>query len=65
MDGNVGEIGGIKYKLIGAYKSGANVFICPSDNYDEAIKIKEDKNYNINVIGVSTFDEAIIKLRSI
>lgn len=62
-DGNVGSIGGVKYKLSGAVKSNADVFIVPNgENYEEAIKIKNEKNYDIEIIGVSTFDETLEKL---
>lgn len=59
-EGNVGEISGIKYKLIGAYKKGADIFLVPEgDNYEEAKKIKEEKNYDITLVPVSTFEEAL------
>lgn len=59
-DGNVGDIGGVKYKLAGAVKSKADIFFVPNgENYQEAMKIKNEKNYKIKVVGVSTFDEAI------
>lgn len=66
LDGNIGSIGGIEYKLKSAEKSKSDLFIVPNDsNYDEAIKIKKKKNYNIKIIGVSNFDEAIKYLKSI
>lgn len=61
-DGTVGEIGGVKYKLIGAYKKGADVFICPKENYEEAIKVKKDNKYDIMIIGAGTFSEALDEL---
>ena len=64
-DGNVGEIGGVKYKILGAAKKGAKIFICPKENYKEALKTKKDNNLNIEVIGVSTFGEAINKLEKL
>ena len=39
--GNVGEIGGIKYKLLGASKNNADIFITPNDNYEEALKVRQ------------------------
>lgn len=63
MNGKVGEIGGIKYKLNGAIKSKADIFICPKENYEEAMNIKKSNNYNIEIIGVSTFSEALKKLK--
>lgn len=61
-DGTVGEIGGVKYKLLGAHKDGAEVFICPLENYDEAVKVKEEEDMNVVVLGVGTFEEALIEL---
>ncbi len=59
-DGNVGEISGIKYKLIGAYKKGADIFLVPEgDNYEEAKKIKEENDYDITLVPVSTFEDAL------
>lgn len=61
--GNVGQIGGVKYKLMGAVKAKADVFLVPNgENYEECIKLKKEKNYDIEIIGVSTFDEALEKL---
>ena len=65
IDGNVGEIGGVKYKLIGAVKNDAEIFMCPEENYEEAKKVAEEKGYDITIISVSTFDEAIKKLEEI
>lgn len=62
-DGNIGQIGGVKYKLIGAVKKDADIFIVPNgENYEEAIKIKQEKNYKIQIIGVSTLKDAINEL---
>lgn len=61
-DGTVGEISGIKYKLSGAVKNKADVFICPKENFKEALKLKNKYNYKIDIIGVSTFKEAVEKL---
>lgn len=62
-NGNVGEIGGVKYKLIGAVKNKADIFLVPNgENYEEAIKIKNEKNYDIKIVGVSTLKDAINEL---
>ena len=45
VNGNVGEIGGVKYKLIGAVKNDADLFICPDSNYEEALKVAKEKGY--------------------
>lgn len=62
INGKVGEIDGIKYKLAGAVKKGADVFICPKGNYEEAIKEQEKHNYEIKIIEVETFDQALKEL---
>ena len=65
-DGNVGEIGGIKYKLMGAVKAKADVFLSPSGtNYKECIELKRKNNYNIKILEISTFKEALEKLENI
>ena len=64
IDGNVGSIGGVKYKLIGAVKKKAAIFLVPNgENYEEAIKIKKEKNYNIKIVGISNIKEAINELK--
>ena len=62
-NGNVGEIGGVKYKVIGANSGEADVFFVPEENFDEAIKYKEEKGYDLNIVKVKTLDEAIDYLR--
>ena len=63
-DGTVGEIDGVKYKLKGAIKNKAKVFIVPSGNYDEAIKIKKEKNYDIEIIKADNLHNVIEKLKN-
>lgn len=65
IEGNVGEIGGVKYKLIGAVKNKADIFICPEENYTEAKSIAKAKDYDIKIISAKTFDEALKKLEEI
>ena len=64
-DGNVGSIDGVKYKLKGAVKNKADIFLVPSDNYKEAITLKKKYNYNIKIIKVDTLKEAIKKIKEI
>ncbi len=65
IEGNVGEIGGVKYKLIGAVKNKADIFLVPNgENYDEALKVKNEKKYNIKIVGVSNIKDAINELRN-
>ena len=65
INGNVGKIGGVKYKLIGAVKNDADIFICPEENYEEASEVAQDKDYDITILSVGTFDEAIKKLEEL
>lgn len=62
-EGYVGEIAGIKYKLLGSEKNKADVFLVPYDNYEEAKKVKEEFSLKIKLIKVNTLREAINKLK--
>lgn len=65
-DGTVGEIGGVKYKLNGAVKADADLFLVPKgDNYKEALKEKEKNGYDIKIKAIGTFDEAVSYLESL
>ena len=65
IKGNVGKIAGVKYKLLGAEKKKADVFFCPEENYDEALKVKRKYNLKIKLIKVRTIDDAINYLNSL
>jgi Lon-like protease len=53
--GNVGAIGGIRQKLVGARQGGATYFLAPADNCDEVRGAVPD---GLQAIKVATFDEA-------
>ena len=57
--GNVGEIGGVKYKLAGAVKKKMDVFLVPSANYEEAYEYKKERGFDIELVSISNFKEAI------
>lgn len=59
VDGTVGEIGGVKYKVLGASKNHADIFFCPMENLEEAEDVKEKRNLSLEIVGVSTLHEAI------
>lgn len=66
LDGSVGSIGGVKYKLKGAVKKKAEIFFVPAgENYEEAMKLKEKNNYKIEIISVSNIDDAINYLKNL
>jgi len=59
MEGNVGEIDGVKYKIMGAVKNNLDIVFVASDNYEEAIETKKENNYNIEIVSIDTFDDVI------
>ena len=58
-DGLVGEIGGVKYKVMGAFKNKADIFLAPEENYEEAVAVKNEKNYDIDIVKVTKLQDAI------
>jgi PDZ domain-containing protein len=54
-DGSVGPIGGIQQKVAGARAQGAEIFLAPAGNYDEALQVDAD----IEIVPIRTFDDAI------
>jgi len=64
-DGTVGEIGSVTYKLAAAVKSHADIFLCPKENFEEALNYAEEKKYKILIKDIETFDEAIKYLNTL
>ena len=62
--GTVGEIDGVKYKIMGANNSNMDIVFVPSANYEEAISVKEKYNYDMDIIKVDTFNEVLEYLRN-
>ncbi|MHA8109985.1 SepM family pheromone-processing serine protease [Lactobacillaceae bacterium Melli_B4] len=78
-DGSVGEIGGIDKKIIAAKREGATVFLAPyvkptkairalepdgMTNYELAVKTAKRYAPNMKVIPVTSFDDALKKLKA-
>ena len=61
-DGSVGAIGGIRQKLIGARRAGADFFLAPADNCDEVTGNVPD---GLRVVKVGTFGEGVAAVRDI
>lgn len=59
--GNVGAIGGVKQKVIGAREVGAQYFIVPLDNYAEAKPYAK----GITLVPVATLDDALAFLKGL
>ena len=62
-EGNVGEIAGIKYKIIGAAKHKIDIVLVPSANYKEAVKVAKEKKYTMKIVEVKTLKDAINYLK--
>jgi len=63
LNGNVGPIGGVKYKLMGAVSKKADIFFVAKDNYEEALKTKNKFNYKIDLVEVNTLQDAVNYLK--
>ena len=62
LDGGVGPVGGIKQKVIGARRAGADVFLVPAgDNAEEARRYAGD----LRVIPVESFRQALQALATV
>lgn len=64
MNGTVGEIAGVKYKIMGAAKNNIDIVLVPQNNYEEALQTKKDNNYDLEIISINNFQEAIDYLKS-
>ncbi|WP_110082076.1 YlbL family protein [Actinokineospora spheciospongiae] len=58
-DGNVGRIGGIPFKLVGAREAGVTTFLVPADNCEEARSNVPD---GLHLIKVATLSDAVTQL---
>ena len=61
LDGTVGPIGGVKQKVFAAEAVGAKYFLCPVDNYADAVSVAK----NIQVVKIATVQQAIDFLNSL
>ena len=59
LNGNVGLVGGVEFKVRAAEREGADIFLVPKDEVAQASSVGGD----VEVIGVSTLAEAIAALR--
>ncbi len=76
-NGNVGAIGGIKYKILATGRYGARYFLAPKENCDSVLKMQEQDPSMLNyyhagqvrgtmvVVPVSTLDEAVKTVEAI
>ncbi|MEK5334060.1 MULTISPECIES: SepM family pheromone-processing serine protease [unclassified Lysinibacillus] len=80
IDGSVGRIGGIDYKIIAADRDGMEIFFAPDDeistemkakypelesNYATAVKTAKDIGTKMKIVPVKTVDDAIAYLKQL
>lgn len=63
-DGTVGEIDGVKYKIMGAEKDKMDIVFVPSGNYEEAVSTKNKYKYDLDIVKVDTFMDVINYLKN-
>lgn len=61
LDGTVGPIGGVKQKVYAAEAVGATYFLCPVDNYPDALSVAR----SIHVVKIATAEQAVEFLRGL
>ncbi len=61
LDGSVGPIGGVKQKIFAAEAVGATYFLCPVENYADAVSVAK----KIKVIKIATVEQALKFLRNL
>ena len=64
LDGTVGEISGIQYKIKGAVKNKVDLMIVPEENYEEAEQVIKDNNFNLKLMKATTFDQVVEDLKN-
>lgn len=58
-EGNIGEIGGIKYKILGALEEKVDIFFVPKENYEEALQTLTENKGELKLIKVEHFEEVL------
>ena len=61
-EGNVGAIGGVQQKTVGAHAAGADYFFAPTANCADAAASAPD---GLDIVGVETLDDAMSALAAI
>jgi len=70
INGNVGQIGGMRDKIVAAHQAGVDLFFCPKDqsetshNAEEAIDEAKKRGYDLRIVPVGTLKEAVDYLRN-
>ena len=64
VDGKVGAIGGIEQKIIIASKEGAQLFLAPADNFEEADAKAKELGTSMKVVSVGSLKEAMDRIEA-
>lgn len=59
VDGEVGAIGGVRQKVVVTSEEGAELFLVPAGNYEEAKEKAESLGTSMQVVSVTSLQEAI------
>jgi PDZ domain-containing protein len=62
LEGNIGTIGGIRQKVVGAEAAGAEYILVPEGNYESALTAERR---SIEIVPVATLDDAITFLEGL
>ena len=63
--GEATSVGGIRQKVITAHRNGVDVFFIPhlsdasNDNYMTAIRVKEELDLDLNIVGIRRWEDAV------
>ena len=60
--GNVGPVGGVEQKSHSVMRSGADLFLVPANQVDQAAAVLGEM---VEVVGVENLDQALAKLKSL
>lgn len=65
--GNVGAIGGVKQKIYTAFSNNVDIFLCPSDNYDEALEAYNSlpNKEKMQIFSIDSLEEALEVLKNV
>src|SRR5690606_18132796 len=71
MNGNVGQIGGIREKITAVDRADIDIFFCPADigeydtNEKEVLEKAKEEGYDVTIVPVKTLQEAIDYLQNL
>jgi len=64
-DGTVGAIGGVGHKVVAAHRSGAEIFLCPAANAQEALEKAQEIGTSMRIVPVDALQTAVEALAAL